>query len=167
MNANTNTNIDINTNIDNRILETGSLSDQIFKQYEGKDPEAIIQEVGGTDRGCINRTIYHFNSLGLTKGQISRLIGKRFQHVRNVLHNQKLAKAKAAANTATLTTAAPGHAPNFDQNPKGMDSAQPAGQQEKKQQEEPKEVVVEPKIEKITTKSGISLAKTGFKEKSK
>jgi hypothetical protein len=64
--------------------------------------------VGGESaRGAVSQLIRRANAMGFSKGDIATLIGKRYQHVRNVLTQdavnaaeaERRAKAKAATET--------------------------------------------------------------------
>jgi hypothetical protein len=76
-NTNTQANVQVNTG------ETAM--DKRFKELEAMGPEKVIISTGGKDRGNISKAIRRLHGEGFSKGQIAKLTGKRFQHIRNVL----------------------------------------------------------------------------------
>lgn len=54
--------------------------------YEGLDAAAIFTKVAGgeTQRGAVSKTIRQLLAEGYTTGVVAKMLGKRYQHVRNV-----------------------------------------------------------------------------------
>jgi hypothetical protein len=90
-NTNTQANVQVNTG------ETAM--DKRFKELEAMGPEKVIISTGGKDRGNISKAIRRLHGEGFSKGQIAKLTGKRFQHIRNVL----VQPLKSATPTPTPT----------------------------------------------------------------
>ena len=59
-------------------------------------PETFWVEFGSEQiRGQVSRAIRHLDAIGLTRAEIAKVTGKRYQHVRNVLtEDAKAASAK-------------------------------------------------------------------------
>lgn len=54
--------------------------------YQDKTPTQIFDSFGGEMlRGNVSKVIRQLSLEGYTNGQISKMLGKRYQHVRNVL----------------------------------------------------------------------------------
>ena len=83
--------------------EPTKTNEQLLAELATMTAEQIIEGVGGKDRGAISKAIRFLIALGATKGQTAKMLNKRFQHVRNVLHNDMIAKQ----NGKTIPLATP------------------------------------------------------------
>jgi hypothetical protein len=56
--------------------------------YAELDAAGIFTKVAGGEqmRGAVSKTIRQLAAEGFTTGQIAKMLNKRYQHVRNVLH---------------------------------------------------------------------------------
>ena len=54
--------------------------------YAGMSPADIFQAIAGgeTQRGAVSKTIRALLADGYTTGVVAKMLGKRYQHVRNV-----------------------------------------------------------------------------------
>lgn len=80
------------------------------KKYVGKTVEELFDMFGGEQkRGVISEVIRTLNSAGFTTSKIATMVGRRYQHVRNVLTEdaRKAEEAKRRAAKATATPATP------------------------------------------------------------
>lgn len=95
--------LQMNTNTNTSTVPT---SNGKFDRFMEIGPDATIRELGGSERGCINRAIRYLHAEGASKGTIAKLLNKRFQHIRNVLHQDAqnaLAALKKQNQTSTST----------------------------------------------------------------
>lgn len=66
------------------------------EQFKDLTIEQIYIALGTTEdtRGSITKAIIQLTDIGFSRMEISKMLGKRYQHVRNVLEDQKLKKRK-------------------------------------------------------------------------
>ena len=66
------------------------------EQFKDLTVEQIYVSLGTTEdtRGAITRAIVQLTEIGFSRMEIAKMLGKRYQHVRNVLEDQKLKKRK-------------------------------------------------------------------------
>lgn len=66
------------------------------RSFEGMTSEEIFNQFGGElSRGGVSKTMRGLAAEGYSTGAIAKMLGKRYQHVRNVL-TQPLKKAEAS-----------------------------------------------------------------------
>lgn len=66
-------------------------------KFKAMGMDAIWEHFGGYDkRGVVSQAIRHLHTLDFTRSEISNMLGKRYQHVNNVLREDaRQAEAKA------------------------------------------------------------------------
>jgi hypothetical protein len=82
---------------------TAALQDPTRAIYANKTPDQIFEMFGGVGQhGVINKAIRAMSAVGFNTSQISSLLGKRYQHVRNVL-KEPTKQPIATPNQASIT----------------------------------------------------------------
>ena len=77
---------------------TKPLSDSA-KRFEGKYAQML------KDHGNVSKVIRYLSVQGLTKGEIAKVTGKRYQHVRNVLITPLTSKVVTVSTAPAIANA--------------------------------------------------------------
>lgn len=66
---------------------TNEVNSYTKETFTNKSAEEIFTIIAGGEkmRGAVSLTIRTLSSLDYTRGQIAKMLGKRYQHVKNVL----------------------------------------------------------------------------------